>query len=52
MNSILAEQWAEELRKLISVEPKAIWPGADRFEKELEEAMGYQDDSGEAIYSE
>lgn len=51
MNSILAEKWAEELRKLISVEPKPYWPGADKFEKELEDCMGYQD-GGEEIYAE
>lgn len=40
------------IQPLVSVEPVAIWPGADEFEKELEECMSYQDDGGEAIYSE
>lgn len=50
MNSTLAEKWAEELRKLISVEPKAVWPGAYEFEKDFNEFMATQD-GGEDIYS-
>lgn len=39
------------IQPLVSLEPKAVWPGADEFEKELNDYMGYQD-GGEEIYSE